>query len=313
MKAAKKKLKRARRYLVYLLVRALTAPISLLPLPWALALGRALGRLAALLAVGPRRRAEAQLVEALQLGPREASRTARACFAHMGMVAVELLLLPRLLPRLEALVELPEDARAIFAEVRAEGRGGLLVTGHVGSWELLAQRLIREAPGATLARRSPNPFLGDWLVRRRRLGGLETINRGDPQAARRMLGVLKRGELLGVLLDQDTKVDSIHAPFFGRPAATPVAAAELALRRKLPIVTAFIHRRPGGRHAITVERLRFEPDPTADHQANVRSLTSALNAEIERAIRAAPSEWVWFHARWKTPEAAAPASEGRRS
>ena len=169
----------------------------------------------------------------------------------------------------------------------------VFVTGHVGNWELLAQRILRSGfEGATVARDAPNPFIGRWLEAERAAGALETINRGDPTAARKILGALKRGALLGVLLDQDTKVQSIHVPFFGRPAATPVAAAELALRRNAPVIAGFITRKTRG-HRIRLMRVALD-------DLDVAGATALFSRLIEQAIREQPTEWVWFHDRWRT-------------
>lgn len=298
--SARRRVKAARRYLVYLLARALTAPLLVLPTAWVLALGAAAGWVAGWLAGPLRRRARRQLVAALGATPDEAARMTAAVFANAGRVGAEILLLPRLRRHIQAYVALPEPDRAVLAEAMGAGQGAVVVTAHLGAWELLAQRLVAEGySAATLARRSPNPYLGRWLVARRAAGGLETLNRGGPEAIRGMLAALRRGALLGVLIDQDTRVDTVHVPFFGRPAATPVAAAGLALRRKLPVLAVFIRRRPEGGHVLSVTRV---PLPDAGLGGDpVEALTAALTARIEAAVRAAPTEWVWFHDRWRTP------------
>lgn len=304
--SARRRRKAAKRYLVYLLARALTAPLFLLPTSWVIGLGAAAGWLASWLATPLMRRARGQLEAALGVDPHRATQLARAAFASAGRVGAEIVLLPRLLRDVRGYVMLPEPDRAALAEAMAAGQGVVVVTAHLGCWELLAQRLAAEGyPAATLARRSPNPYLGRWLVARRAAGGLETLNRGGPEAIRGMLAALRRGALLGVLIDQDTKVDSVHVPFFGRPAATPVAAASLALRRRLPVLAVFIRRRADGPgHVLSVSRV---PLPEAgDREAQTEALTAALTARIEAAVRTAPTEWVWFHDRWRTPAVDAP-------
>jgi KDO2-lipid IV(A) lauroyltransferase len=284
---------------VFQLARLGAGLIALLPIRWALALGRSLGRVARRFDGEGRRRAERQLVERLGVSEAEARRLSVAVYENAGMIAAEIAQQPRLSTRLADYVALGEEDRRILQAASEPGRGVIFVTGHVGNWELLAQRVALEGFDAvTLARGAPNPFLGAWIVERRRRGGLATINRGDPRAARDMLSAMKRGALLGVLLDQDTKVPSIHVPFFGAPASTPVAAAELALRRNAPIVTGFIRRRPDGAgHEVRLER--FDAPESGDKAERVEAVTAALTKRIEDAIRASPAEWVWFHARWK--------------
>ena len=293
----RRSLKRAKRWLVYLLARSAALLLLLLPLPVVLAIGRGLGDLVYLFDRRGRRRALSQIRRSLAVDPEEAERIARACYLSIGMVAVEIAVLPRIRRRFEEYVQLPEEDLVLLREAYAEGRGVVFVTGHLGNWELLAQRILRSGfEGATVAREAPNRFIGRWLVEQRRKGSLETINRGDPKAARKILSALKRGALLGVLLDQDTKVQSVHVPFFDRLAATPIAAAQLALRRDAPVIAGFITRTERG-HRVQLTRVNVSHlDP--------EGATALLTEIIEGAIRAHPEEWVWFHDRWKTPPSA---------
>jgi KDO2-lipid IV(A) lauroyltransferase len=289
--SSRKKLKKAKRWLVYALVRSLVFLLALFPLRFVVLLGAFFGRIAYLVDGSDRRRAIAQLRDSLQLSQEEAQRVARRVFANVGRVAVELAVLPSI--DLERYVELPESERVKIAEAMSGGKGALFITGHVGSWELLAQRVARAGFDAvTFAKKASNPYLGEWLVARRAEGKLETINRGDAKAPRQMIAALKRGALLGALIDQDTKVESVHVPFFGKPASTPVVPAKLALRSKLPVLTGFIERKPDGSgHRVRIERVELPGEATA--------ATALLTQKIEDAIRARPDEWVWFHARWK--------------
>lgn len=295
----RRRYKASKRYLVYLLARALTALVFLLPTRWALALGAGVGMIAGLLAAPLRRRAQAQLEAHLGVDTAEARRLTRAVFANVGRVGAEIVLLPRLRRHIEAYVELPEADAAVLEGALAEGKGALVVTGHLGNWELLAQRLAATGHEAvTLARKSPNPYLGAWLVARRRAGGLVTLNRGGADTIRGMLAALRRGSMLGVLIDQDTAVDSVHVPFFGAPAATPAAAAGLVLRKAIPTLAIFIHRTATG-HRLSVTRVSLPPE--GPRPERIQTLTADLTAHIEAAVRASPGEWVWFHDRWKTP------------
>ncbi len=246
-----------------------------------------------------RARAETQLQDRLGLDAPDARRVAGDVFANVGRVGAEIVLLPRLIKVLPAYVQLPAEDEACLKAALAEGKGALVVTAHLGNWELLAQRLVATGHEAvTLARKSPNPYIGRWLLARREAGGLMTLNRGGAQTIRGMLAALRRGALLGVLIDQDTKVDTVHVPFFGAPAATPVAAAKLVLRRQIPVLAVFIHRVCTG-HQLRVRRVALPVE--GDRQEQVVALTADLTAHIEAAVRDSPEEWVWFHERWKTP------------
>lgn len=179
------------------------------------------------------------------------------------------------------------------------GNGAVVVTGHIGNWELLAAHFAwLGLPVIAIARRIYIDELNRMLVDFRRRQGVGTILRESPSSARQILAAMKNNSLLAMLIDQDTKVQSVSVPFFGRLARTPVAAASLAIRRELPAVAAFIQRRPQGGHRISVLP-PFDAPRTGDISADIKSLTRAFNEAIEHQIRVNPAEWVWWHRRWR--------------
>jgi KDO2-lipid IV(A) lauroyltransferase len=91
----------------------------------------------------------------------------------------------------------------------------------------------------------------------------------------------------------------VFVPFFGRPASTSRSAATLALRTGTPILPLFIRRERGGQHRVTV-KAPLEPAPGPTTEAAVVDLTRRCTALIEEAIREAPEQWLWMHARWRT-------------
>ncbi len=274
--------------------------LSRLPHRLAVALGAAIGTCAYYL-VGRERRLA---LEHLRLAfPDEDERwrrqTARRCFANLGRSALELAALRSFAPQLEDVVELDEPARALLRAIHAEGKGGIFVCCHIGNWELLARRIALEGIACgTVARETHDPRLTALLERLRGDVGLVTLWRGKPGLARDLLKLLRAGGLVGLLIDQDTKVQGHFVPFFGRPAFTPRAGSDLALRTGCPVLFGCVHRIAPARHRIVLERV---PLPTSgDREADALALTAACTALIEREIRKAPAEWVWMHPRWRT-------------
>lgn len=299
---------RARRAARSRLILVLVALMGLLPLGGALALGRGLGRVAFHLLGRERRRGLEHLALALPaLSPGERRRILLESFRNLGACAAEVTQLRRLDPWLEAYVELPAEAQAVLAESVAAGTGAVMVTAHLGAWELLARRVARAFPGvAVVAREMHSPAHTAAMDALRTSGNVRTLWRGRPGATREMLRVFRENRMLGLLIDQDTKVQHVFVPFFGRLAATPRAAGDLAVRMGTPLVAAFIARRPDGGHRI--EARRIEIAATGDREVDGLALTAAATRAIEEAIRARPEEWVWMHRRWKTrPPAAEPA------
>ena len=182
--------------------------------------------------------------------------------------------------------------------------------GHIGNWELSFRLSRYFAPAATIAKRSWHARLDALAEGFRAQNGVETFWRDDPGTSRALLRLFKRGGGLGILVDQDIQdVQSVFVPFFGRPAATPRAVADLALRFGAAILVATCHRRgprAGDGHRFEVVEIPYDPAP-ADREAEVLRITAACAAVQEQAIRRHPAEWVWMHQRWKTrPGAPAP-------
>lgn len=245
--------------------------------------GACIGDLARLLLPKHRRRVREHLRIAFPNWPPEKSdRCLKANFRHYGLLFFELLRADRLLDRVtvEGLEHL--DRRPL-----------VLVTAHIGPWELLGQYLGRNGyPLSAVARELYLPALNEFLIGMRARADFTTILRGSPQSGRLLLQALKEGRLLAMLIDQDTKVEAVFVPFFGRPASTPVGAAALALRKDLPVVTVFTERLPGLRY-----RLAFKP--VAKEGLDETALTARLTGEIEAEIRRHPTQWVWLHRRWR--------------
>lgn len=307
-------LKRTKRTVRAVALRWTAALVSLLPARLASALGAAVGHLAFALAVGERAKALASLAVAFPERSVKARRAlARASFAHLGRCALELACARQLDADIEAWVDWPPDARATLDAAIAKGRGVLFVSGHVGSWELLARRVsLAGYPCQTIAKEASDPLLTALVERARASARLRTIWRGTPGAAVSMLRALKRGELLGLLIDQDTKVQSVFVPFFGRLAKTPRAVADLALRTGAAVVLGFCPRVAPFRYRLELCEVPVPGAPPeavgpVEQEARAVALTAQLTAGIEAAIRAHPEQWVWMHQRWRSrPEALAP-------
>ena len=294
-----KPLKRAARYA---LLRVALDVVSALPLEVAADFGRALGGLCFHLLGKQRRLALDGLARAFPgWGEAQRREVAAACFRHLGQAAFELACVRQLDREAHRLVEWPAADRAVVDEAMREGRGIVFVTGHVGNWELLARTVGRAGyPCQTIAKETTDARTTALLERFRARGRVRTIWRGAEGAARAMLRALRGGELLGLLIDQDTRVQSLFVPFFGELASTPRAAADLALRTGAAVLAGYCHRvGDETRYRLSMRRIHM-PAPTGDRETDARALTALLTADIERAIREAPAQWVWMHRRWKT-------------
>ena len=272
----------------------MAAGVGALPIPLALALGRGLGVAAHRLLGTSRRLALAHVALAFpSLGDGERRALVRATFRHAGESYAELALWPRLAADLDYV---RIEGREHLDAALATGRGCLAITGHVGNWELLAARIAGlDLPVTVIARRVKDERFDALITRFRGGAGMEIVLRDDPKFLSTVRDALARNRIVALLIDQDSGGGGVFVPFFGRAAHTPPGAAILALRTKAPVVSVFIHRRPGGGHVI-----RFAPMPIDERGAGtVTPLTARFTAAIEAAIREAPAEWVWWHERWR--------------
>jgi len=296
--------KRARRTLRVGFIRAGLWFGALLPFRVAWTIGGLVGRVAWLVGRRDRELALAHLASALP-GLPEAERRAiaRGSFLHYGHGAAEVAQIARIDGDLERYVTYVGDGEELLRGAHAAGKGHIYDTGQLGSWELLARRIVRSGiPSVVIAARSWHRTIDDLAEDFRARGDVPTLFREDAGSGRALLKAMRAGKALGILIDQDTKVQSVFVPFFGHLASTPRAAADLALRFGCPVVVGWSRRRgpnPGDGYVLEVQRVAYDPSP-ADSEAEAVRITATCTARLEQAIRQSPSEWVWMHRRWKT-------------
>lgn len=281
-----------------LLTRAVLAGARLVPDAPGRAGCRCLGRLALVLRGRERRRAAANLAQAWpQWSASQRRRVLWECAGALGESLHATLVADRIAAR--GFREVRDDDRVVAAcrEVLAAGHGGLLLTGHLGAWELLGAWLASElGPVGVVTGTVRNPAVDALLQDRRRRLGLTTLPR--EAGIRPVLRELAAGRMVGVLLDQRTRAASVAVPFFGRPAPTPVALAKLALWRGIPVLPAALVREEGAWVARSLPPLLPPAGADPRNPADVAAFTGRCSATLEELIRRNPAQWVWFHDRW---------------
>jgi KDO2-lipid IV(A) lauroyltransferase len=130
---------------------------------------------------------------------------------------------------------------------------------------------------------------------------VSVILRDAPDTAKKLLKALRKGEILAMLIDQDTKVPGVFVEFFGRKAWTPSGLAVLALRTQAQVLIGVDQRIGGLMHKTIVKSVSYEQ--TGDFDKDVLNLTQKASLELEDYIKKYPEQWVWFHERWKTTTA----------
>lgn len=224
----------------------------------------------------------------------------RAMFKNLGRNAYDFLNLEGASrERLEGLVEKVEGLDT-FQRVYGQGDGVIVITGHIGCWELMPAYFA--ALGyklSVVARRMKVDRLDQRLVEIRESVGVASIDRNS--SPRRMIEALRRGELLGVLIDQHTSVAGMYVPFFGRPAFTPTAVAKLSIMTGAPVLPMGVFLSARGKHVVHVLPPLVARAGLTREEA-IADLTVRCSLAVEELIRIDPKQWVWFHDRWREPK-----------
>lgn len=274
--------------------------IRLMPYRVSIAVGGALGWLAYYLVKKSRVIAQRQLAVSFpEMTAVQIRRIARAMFVNQGKNAFELFSFPALTSTdLRRIVRIENSAA--FERALAAGTGVLIAGAHCGNWEMMGAGLANAGfPINVIAKRIYLEGLNDLLVGLREEKKVHVILRSDDGSARQMLRALKHNESVALLIDQDTSVQGVFVPFFGRPAWTPAGLASLSLRTGAPVILALDVREPGDTHRVVLSG-PFSFERTGNEEADLIAATARVTALIEDHIRRYPEQWVWMHERWKT-------------
>ncbi len=231
--------------------------------------------------------------------------TAKDVFINFGRSAIEFIRSDRFfkdgVEKNFRIINLESYDRAL-----SKGRGLLLLTGHCGSWELLAlAQSVRKPPFGVVVRPLDNPYLEKLVSKVRTRYGNFLI--GKKWGLKEILRTVSEGGTVGILLDQNVaRKEGVFVDFFGRPACTNKGLALIAARTKAPVITAFIRRVDRELHEIYLgDEIPFVD--SGDKEADLITNTQVYTRAIEDFIRKYPDQWFWMHRRWKTrPLEAAP-------
>lgn len=291
-------------WLEYVFARSVFGFLRILPRRFAIWIGISAGRLAYHL-LGKLRRVGLRNLELAfpDKSAAERERILKAAFCNLGRVMAVVSHFGDLTAdNLTDLIEyVPNEAFAAeYERTKTEGRGRIILGGHMGNWELQAFSYpVFFEPLSFLARRMDNPRIEEMvLAMRTRLGNrqIDKTNSASP-----ILRSLRSGGTVGVLADVNSHPkEGVFVPFFGIPACTASGIAMLALRANAVIVPMFaIWDAAKDRYLIVHDDI-IEPVRTGDRKSDIEQTTALCVAATERVIRAYPEQWIWIHRRWKT-------------
>lgn len=267
----------------------------LLPHSAALSLGGRMGRMVFSLNKDKSSKAIIRCSKILGCSLEVAREVVAKSYINLGRSVVEFLNLAKIGKRIDEIVSVHDIEN--LNDALACGRGVILLTAHLGNWELAAAYLgIKDYPMRAIGAEQRDARITKLISDIRASCGVETIGKGfDLRGAIRCL---QEGNILGVLLDQDAKDKGIITPFLGQPASTPYGPVKLAMKMRSPIVPLFIVRRKDNIHhdlyflPSLEERVKDFYDRPIEE--NVRLCNDILSDWISRH----PEQWLWLYPRW---------------
>jgi len=304
----KREIKKFKRDVLYLLFLGVMEVTGLLSRGVALRVGEFVGRLAFHCLRKLRKRTIGNLTMAFngKKSRREILELASDVFANLGKNALEVSVLNRRPPEeINNIITARGEER--LEEGFKKGKGVIYITAHLGSWELMAAyyALMGRHPVNVIARSVYDERINRILLKFRSRYGVKTILRGKAgkeesivASTKEILRVLRRNELLGVLIDQHIKgIDSVPVTFLGATTTTPSGAASLALASQAEVFFGYTYRGEDNRHYIVAERVG-ELIRSGDRARDILANTSLFTRLIEEKVKEFPSQWVWIHDRW---------------
>ncbi len=291
-----------RTYAEYSATWAVLKGMGALPRSVSVKTGQAVGSVAHRLLPRLRRHAEINLRIAFpEMDEAARGKIIRGTFRNLGRLLGEVSQFPRFNPdNISSVTLFNKDDDEVFRRIQATGRGIILLTGHIGAWELLAYaQSIAGNPISFLARPIDNPLVNRLVSSYRTQYGNRILEKRG--SAREVLRTLKNGGMVGILADLNaTREAGVFCDFFGVQACTTSSIATLALRTGAVVLPVYIvwdekaqiHKLYGGQPVETVE--------TGDTDRDVQTNTARYTKVIEDIVRRYPEQWLWIHRRWRT-------------
>lgn len=227
----------------------------------------------------------------------EIRRIAVASYDSLGRTSIETAILPgtkasEILSRIERV-----DGWEHLERSLAQKHGLIIVTGHIGNWEVGgAYMAARGLPLDVVARGMSNPVFENWVNRTRSEIGMQVIH--DQDAVRKTPRSLKANRAVAFVSDHDALgLASTYVPFFSRPARTPRGPGVFALRFGAPILFMVCIRMASGRYTIFIEPI--EVVITDNKDADVDNIMLRFTQLLEDKVRKYPEQYFWQHRRWR--------------
>ena len=285
----------------YALIFAIIKMLSLIPIPASRIFGRLLGRFFVFMPLNRIKVCFENLQGAFKdsMTADEIKDLQKRILIHFGQMLFEVPHIQRLkLSNLNDYIIFENEAH--FLSAVDKGRGVLILTGHLGNWELMSAAIaLRFAPNsAVIVRPIDFPAMDRIIGNLRSRFGTEIYPK--KHAMRRLMRAMKEKKVVGILLDQNVDwYEGVFVDFFGKPACTNKGLALVANWTGATVLPAFSVRQPDGRIRVIFEK-EVQLIRTGDKTKDIEENTALFTSIIESYVRRYPDQWFWFHKRWKT-------------
>jgi KDO2-lipid IV(A) lauroyltransferase len=274
--------------------------VRLLPRSIARAVGGAIGA-TAFSVLGRLRRVGVRNLELAfpEMTSLEREATLRSEYRNLGLLLAEFCKMPDYTME-EASRFIRYEGLENFLAARERGKGVLVLTGHLGAWELSSfYHSLMGMPMGMVIRRLDNPLVDAFVNRIRCLHGNRVIHKDD--FARGLIASMRAGETVGILMDTNmTPPQGVFVPFFGVLACTASGMARIAAKTGAAVVPGFLLWEQSEQRYVLHFSEELKVIRTGDAEQDALANTASFTAAIERYIRQYPEQWLWLHRRWKT-------------
>ena len=289
-----------RKRLEFALVWSLVKLLGLPPRRIARGLGALLGRIALLLTPRLRRTGDLNLRLAFpQKTAAERRQILRKLYRNLGWLLAEFCQMPRYTPE-QAQRFIRYEGLEHYLAARDQGKGVLILTGHLGAWELSSfYHSLMGYPMSIVIRRLDNPLVDNLVNQIRCLHGNQVLHKDD--FARGLLGAMRRGETVGILMDTNmTPPQGAFVDFFGHAACTGSGLARVAMKTGAKVLPGFLLWDEATQQYVLRFGAGLDLPVGDDAEADALAHTALFTRVIEEYVRQYPDQWLWVHRRWKT-------------
>jgi len=183
-------------------------------------------------------------------------------------------------------------------EAKKRGKGIIILSSHLGNWELMAKALTLKGYSLTImVRRQRNKLVEGLIEQQRNKSKIKTLS--HTVAPKEILQILKNNEIIGMIADQDGGEKGVFIDFFGQLASTIPSPVVFTKRSGAELIPLFDIRQKDGHHIVIIEP-PYQLTTSSNIKKDILDNTQQLSYKLESYIRQYPEQWFWLHNRWAT-------------